>query len=509
MPQGRSRRDADRVHALVATVERARHGCYAHAMHVSHTSMELRTRLRVAIVAASGLLLMATAASAQPTPPAAAPSNVEQEVGDAVAAVLFERGNHLYARRDFANAKKMFIESLVRSAQGPKSLDALAMLRACNERLGIKNAEHGRPGTGATGPLDPYGTDDAKQPKDPAPLDPYGEGPAKPDNPLDPYGDGPKDPGGDKPTLTDKVKPPKRTQPRSRHRDRAKVGAIASYSWGALAGLSIGLAVTGPEGDDGEFSGAGVAGGAIGAAAGVGAMHLLLRKRRFTSGQHALLVSSGSWGAYGMGLFSDIVSGVDDTQPNDVHVGVAVGSVLGTAAGVYLARKFDPDPARVAFINSVGAYGGAAGFMLGFVLNPAETEAFSVNGIFGAGGGLVLGYVLRNKLTFSARRLMRINLGVLAGGAVAWAVLYPGIADDTSSGDEQLVGGISLAGMAVGGYVAWRLTRSMDKRSGASAAAATPGLFSHSAMGGWQLGVPVPRPLGRGAIGIDVAGGTF
>src|SRR5690606_3044036 len=61
----------------------------------------------------------------------------DRAVDEHVAAALYDRGMVLYELGDVANAKTMFIESLERSSEGSRAADALRMLRAANEKLGI------------------------------------------------------------------------------------------------------------------------------------------------------------------------------------------------------------------------------------------------------------------------------------------------------------------------------------------------------------------------------------
>jgi hypothetical protein len=420
-------------------------------------------------------------------PPSGLDDDRQRELDDEVARALYERGKTLHDGGDDLNAKQLFIESLERSARGPSAGDALGMLRIANQRLGIANLDDGNPAVASTDPLDPYGTggpgDDL--------LDPYGGDPA-----LDPYAG-----------RRDEV-------------DEARTARRRITMWSAGFGALLGLAIAGPQNDAGETRGAAFLAALAGGGIGAGAAWYAVRKRRLTLGQGQAVISAGTWGAYTIALFGDAVTGVDTTTSNEGFKATAIGGALGLAGGALYASRVDPSEDEVAVVNSFGLYGTTAGLMVGVAMAPPETEAYSINGFIGAGAGLVLGHYLSKRLDVSRRRMLRVDLGALAGLAATWAVFYPLVADDQSDNDEQAAGLISIAAMAGGGYIGWRLTRGMDAPDKLVVGQDVPvaGLINRRSDGTWSVGSVVPRPMenpalaprsGAFSLGADVLGGRF
>jgi hypothetical protein len=244
----------------------------------------------------------------------------------------------------------------------------------------------------------------------------------------------------------------------------------------------------------------------------------LTRRMELTPGQGQAILSGGTWGTYTIALLGDAFSGVDTSSTNDIFKSMSIGGALGLGAG-YLWSRSKPSEADVSLVNSFGAYATVAGLELGAVMQPPESEAYSINAAIGAGGGLAIGLLAASKWEVSRRRMLRIDLGVLGGAAAAWAVIYPALADDTTNDDEQAAGLISLVTMTAGGYLGWRFTRGMD---GSAAKVPPPpshidddtdfgtttGLLERARSGRWALGIPLPRPMQNRALGPRI-GSTF
>lgn len=494
------------------------------------------------IIALAGILVVAlpTAAVAQPAGADETETGPDPrgDIHEQVAEVLFERAKELYTRGDYGNAKKLFIESLERAPKGPLARDALQWLRNANERLGVADldagvpaavtAPEGGPAEGPIdGPVDPYAdTGDAPpELQDPyadtgdAPVDPYAGTGDEPDL-QDPYaggGEGPIDPyapGGGAAGPGD---------PGDLDADDRRSARRTLMLWGGTYGLLAGLAIAGPENDEGEVSGGAVLGGVLGAGAGLGLAWYAGRKRDFTPGQAQTIGYGGLWGTYILGLFGDVVTGVRDpnipgdegTTPNEIYKSMGIGGALGTGAGILMARKWDPSPADVALTNSLGLMGTSAGLLLGVAMDPPRGEAYSLNGVLGAAAGLGAGLWASQRFEYSPARMLRIDLGAAAGVAGTWLLFYPLIADDTTSGDEQAAGAVSLLAMAGGAYVGWRLTRDMDEAPApgtVDAGAAeeeppVPALVRRRSTGEWALGVPLIAPATNPALtGTDAEG---
>jgi hypothetical protein len=261
----------------------------------------------------------------------------------------------------------------------------------------------------------------------------------------------------------------------------------------------------------------------------------ITRRRDLTPGQGQAIISGGTWGTYTIAMLGDSFSGVDTSSTNDIFKAMAIGGALGLGGG-YLWSRSKPSEADVSLTNSLGAYGSVAGLQLGAIIQPPESEAYTINAAVGAAGGLALGLFASSRVEISRRRMLRIDLGTLAGAAVAWAVVYPALADDTTNDDEQAAGVISLGTMVAGAYLGWRFTRGMDKRSDTPARTSptddpvddtgdpddgdfgtTSGLLRRARSGRWALAAPLPRPMHNPAlgprmgasVGLDLLSGRF
>ena len=410
-----------------------------------------------------------------------------------VAQALLARGVFLLERGDTADARTLFIESLQRSPRGPAAGEALRRLREANRALGL-DPDAGRPSAGE-GVMDPYGDG--------------GDG-AAPEGPLDPYGEGGQGAG-----------------PAEAEGPGSPFGNRAAIAWSAAVGFVNGLAIAGPEsggepGDpDRDVSGGAILAGVIGGAAGAGLGWWLTERRPLSAGEAATVVSAANWGALELGLFGDAVTGTD-SDPNDVWKFVAVGGLLGIGGGAALALRASPSEGDVAFVNSLGLYGAAAGILAGVGMQPPHNEAYSINALVASTAGLTAGFFLQGRVETSRRRTLLMDAGAAAGALVPWVVLYPFISDGDTENDEQVAGWLSVFTLGGGAVAAWYLTRGMDDDEGGSEAAAArhpapPALARREADGAWRLGAPLLRPMALPAIapasgtalGVDILSGRF
>ncbi len=439
--------------------------------------------------------------SSADAPPVDVSAQRKKEIDDAVAKALLERGKVLYADGDHADAKKMFIESLERSPDGPSTNDALAMLHSANERLGLKDLDHGNPigkpvGSGSDEPADPYAKGNGE-----GLADPYASNGVGGEGPVDPYGN-----GGVAPPLSNDVVDP-------------GVARRRVTLWSSAYGLLAGLAIAGPTDDQGTTRGAAIIVGLLGAGAFGGGAWYYLGKHDLTPGQGQALLSGGTWGAYTFALFGDAVTGIGTTSTNEGFKAAAIGGAVGAVGGAVYAAKAEPTEGDVSLINSMGMYGSGAGLLLGVVMQPPKGEAYSINGAVGALAGLGGGMLLARKYDVSRGRMLRIDLGAAAGVAATWALFYPLIADSSTNNDEQAAGVVSIGAMGLGAYLAWRWTRGMDDRDSPLAnQPVASSVVQRTADGHWLLGAPLPRPMenpalapstGAFTLGLDLASGRF
>jgi uncharacterized protein YcfJ len=173
------------------------------------------------------------------------------------------------------------------------------------------------------------------------------------------------------------------------------------------------------------------------------------------------IASGAAWGTAAGGLFADAV-GVGTTKPWHVIVGAGAGGVLGGLAAYGLTRKVEHTKGDVALMDTLAGIGGAGGLTVGMLMQPVESEAYSVNAIIGVGAGLLVGYIAAPQTNTTERRMLRVAGISLAGGALPF-LLYAGIYDKSTDSDERLVGGLATAGLLAGAYIGFRLTRNMDE----------------------------------------------
>jgi hypothetical protein len=432
----------------------------------------------------------------------------DDDVDDQVAQALYRRGVALYRRGATADARTMFIESLERSPKGTVSGEALRMLRAANRRLGIANADAGRPSAQGEGVIDPY-AGGAQPPATEAPLDPYGGATPTPSPPS-------------RPAEVDTGAPPEEPEAEQ----GSVMGRRAVIAWSGAVGLVAGMAVAGPQNDSGDVSDGAIIGGLVGAAGGVGLSYWLTRRVPLSLGQSAAIASAATWGGTWGGLLGDAATGTD-SAPNDVWKYVAAGGLVGLGGGAAYAVMAKPSEEDVALTNSLAIFGAGAGVSIAAGMEVPESEAFALNALFGSTAGIAAGLLLAPRVEISLRRTLLLDAGAAAGAAASWGILYPLIADGTTRNDEQIAGWVATATMTGGVVVTWLLTRGMDERvSGPLAARASrrralpppPALARRDADGSWQLGVPFLRPLvsrdlappaHATALGVDLLSGRF
>jgi hypothetical protein len=425
----------------------------------------------------------ATPPAARPAarPPAPAPDArdpaPEQAIDEAVARALYERARVLHDAGDYASAKMLLLESLSRSADGPVAGDARTLLASCEENLGDLPSQSGDE------TLDPFAVRDIEDT-----LDPFAETPA------DPAVTAPDDPG----TGTTVGR-------------RSAQRTLMLY--GGMYGLTAGMALAGIEAaDDPALA------GLLGAGAGAALGYLAPRYGDISSGQASTIAWTGAWSGLAGGLLVDL-SGIGTSTGTGVMRGVALGGLLGTGAGWFLAKKIDPSPGDAALVNSLGLYGTAASFFIGVGLAPIEVEGYSLNALLGAGVGLAVGFYAAPRLEVSRKRMLLVDLGAGLGAVAPWILIYPAIQESSVTSDEQTAGVLSALGLLAGGYLAWRMTAKLDvDTAAAEPVPALSGLLQHGADGTWALGTPLPRlphntelgPPSRGwGMALDLVTGQF
>jgi hypothetical protein len=255
----------------------------------------------------------------------------------------------------------------------------------------------------------------------------------------------------------------------------ATIGAFAGGDNPAAVGVPAGIAV-------------GI-GGAL-------ASRPLVHKLDWDEAQVRTAGSASLWGGVMGGLFADAVTGAGDGSPSGkgILLGASIGSTLGLAGGVALAREGRLTRGDVALVDTLAGIGAVGGLTMGMLMQPAQPEAYAVNSILGAAGGIIAGYVAAPSTNTTPRRMLRVAGLSAAGGALPF-LLYAGIYDKGTNNDEQVVGLLSSAGLIAGAYLGFRLTRNMDvgldirrDKGGTSGDDAPAAAVSRNSDGSWVFG---------------------
>ncbi|MCW5805315.1 MAG: hypothetical protein KIT31_23295 [Deltaproteobacteria bacterium] len=415
----------------------------------------------------------------QPSTPATPPPS-DAVLAEQVAAALVQRAQELFDAKVLVDAKQLAVEALQKSPKGAAADQARFLIKSINQQLGIKD----------------------DQP------------PAKIEDQVDltPIED---------PTLA-KSKQKVDTAPEvPTARSNRIVAGVHAGAYFGLIGATVGS----------FFSEDNAAGGAIpvGLAAGLAAGVYFPRVFDKLDWNEAQVRTAGSgtvWGGVIGGLFADVANvskpsaGVAGTTGREVLVGSAIGSTLGGLGGSLLATRNNYSVGDLALVDTFAGIGAVGGLTIGMLMQPAETEAYSLNSVFGIAGGVIVGLVAAPQTNTTPRRMLRVAGLSAAGGAVPF-LLYAGIRTNESKADERVVGLLSSAGLVAGAWLGFRLTRGMDEgadvspgKSKKSDADAPPSILSRSSSGRWDVGILTVQPLSpelapQRGMSIPLLGGAF
>lgn len=407
-----------------------------------------------------------------PAPPGNAPvlptPNPDNDpvLAEQVAQSLVHRAQELFDARVYVDAKQLAVEALVKSPRGAAAEHAKYLIKKINDQLGI---------------------DDTVKP-----------------NPTD---------GVDLTPFSDRKPPPKELPPAPEQPRASRLST--SVHAGLYLGL-IGTTIGSFFSDESPARGAVPAGLATGAAGAV-FVPQLIDKLKWNEAQIRTAGSGSVWGGVIGGLFGDIAK-KRNTTSREVLVGASVGATAGGVAGALLARDNHYTPGDIALVDTFAGMGAVGGLTLGMLMQPVESEAYSVNSALGAAGGIVVGLVAAPQTNTTPRRMARVAAAAAIGGAAPF-LLYAGIHDGAKTSDERAVGALSSIGLVAGAYVGFRMTRGMDAgldRSPRKKADedAPPALVGRSSSGSWQLGTPAIAPLSRQlapqpGMAMSLLGGAF
>jgi hypothetical protein len=405
--------------------------------------------------------------SPAPAPPPI-PAPDDPVLAEQVAQSLVHRAQELYDARVYVDAKQLAVEALVKSPKGAAAEHAKYLIKKINDQLGI---------------------DETQKPNPTEQVD------------LTPIGG-----------LT--VTPPKDEVPSAPELPRASrlTTTIHTGLYSGLIGTTIGS----------FFSKETPAGGAVPVGIGLGAVGglygaRLVDKLKWNEGQVRTAGAGSTWGGVIGGLFGDIAK-TDGTRARHVLVGASIGATLGGGAGVLLARDNRYTPGDIALVDTFAGIGTFGGFSLGMLMQPVESEAYSLNGAFGAAGGIVVGLLAAPKTNTTPRRMVRVAGAAALGGAAPF-LLYAAIYDGGSTADERTVGALSSLGLLAGAFVGFRMTSDMDRDADVmprkqSDQDAPASLISRSSSGRWGMSPPAIQPLSRQlapqpGMALSLVGATF
>jgi hypothetical protein len=424
---------------------------------------------------ASGPAAPPPAAPDAPVDPyAAAPSAATQDpmLAERVAASLVARAQELLDTRVFLDAKQLAVESLVQSPRGASSDQARTIIHAVNLELGIPE-DAPKP--------DPAIKDDV----DPAPI---------------------QDPTA--------VAPPIGSPPEGRVSNRRIAASVHGGLYAGLLGATVGSLFS----DDQPAKGAVPVGLAVGLA-GALAMPRLADKLGWDERQIRTVGAASVWGGVIGGLLGDIAD-TQTTSAREVLIASSVGSTLAGLGGYAFSRTSTLTRGDIALVDTLAGIGAVGGLTLGMVMQPAQSEAYSLNSVFGIAGGVVVGVLLAPKLDATPRRMSRVAGLAAAGGAVPF-LLYAAINDPGTNADERITGVLSTGGLVLGALLGFRLTRGMDEgldtldgKHASEPDDAPVALIGRSSAGRWGLGGVGLAPLSRAlapqhGMALQLVGATF
>jgi hypothetical protein len=398
-----------------------------------------------------------------PGPGLPAPAQVHTDdpvLAEQIARSLVHRAQELYDARVFVDAKQLAVEALVRSPQGQAADQARFLIKKINEQLGISEAL-------------------------PPPPPPKPEAAPDPEPDLAPITD-----------PVEKLRGPVDTAPEGPERPSRLTAGVHAGLYFGLLGATVGSFFN----EESPASGAIPAGLAAGLAGGLVGPRVLGRLS-WHDGQVRTLGAASVWGGVIGGFFADSVE-TDGTTGRAVLVGASIGATVGAAGGALLARKDRFTKGDIALVDTLAGIGAAGGLTIGMLMQPVETEAYSVNAMLGTAGGVVIGLIAAPQTNTTQRRMLRVAGLSALGGAIPF-LLYAGINDSSSTADERVTGVLASAGLVAGAWIGFRLTRKLDvdqdvipgKRRDVDVDDAPPSLLSRHSDGRWTPGMVSLQPL--------------
>jgi hypothetical protein len=430
-------------------------------------------------------------ALAQPVAPQD-PYAPDPVMNEQIAEQLVARAQELLDAKIYLDAKQLAVEALVKSPKGTAADRARDIIKVVNQHLNIQE--------------DPPPTPPSQVTPTPPPED-------KVD--LTPIGSMQFDPSRDPPPSTEPFPPSDGSD-----NGRLLAATVHGTLFGGVIGATLGAAISKEHPARAAIP--------IGIVAGLGG-GLLVRKlvgrRSWDEAQIRTVGSLSAWGGVLGGFFGQAVTGAgDDSSPSarGVLLGASIGATAGLVVGGVMAKEHKLTRGDAALVDTLAGIGVVGGLTLGMVMQPAQNEAYAVNSILGGVAGIAVGVVAAPNTNTTPRRMLRIAGLAAAGGALPF-LLYAGIRDSSTDGDERLVGFLSSVGLVGGAYLGFRLTKGMDGGLDVNPHDLPPSddapaaLLRRSSDGTWAAGGLALQPMAsrlatgeRGTrLGVAVFGATF
>ncbi len=442
-----------------------------------------------------------TPAAGAPVPPdPAAPPQAPADpyapdavLNEQIADQLVTRAQELLDAKIYLDAKQLAVEALVKSPKGPAADRARYIIKTVNGHLDIKEDPAPTPPSEVT-PVQPVQVR-ANEDVDTSPID----GSTRP---FDPSRD-----------------PPPQQAPAVEGHDGKTAGLVHGALYGGVLGSAIGALAN----SDHPASAAVPVGIGLGIVGGFGG-RFAADRLGWDEAQIRTTGSLGVWGGVAGGFFAEAATGAGNETPSagGILLGASIGSTAGLVIGGLLAKNHKLTRGDVALVDTLAGIGTAGGLTIGMLMQPAQSEAYSVNALLGAGAGVVIGVIAGPQTNTTPRRMVRVAGLAAAGGALPF-LLYAATYDKSSTADERVTGLLSSAGLVVGAYLGLRFTRNMDvgldvhdgvtpKSSEEDAPLA---LVSRNSNGSWLVGglgiSPLSKQLAtnnRGAT-VTILGASF
>ena len=400
--------------------------------------------------AAPGQAAPASDAPQDPYAAGVSGSSPDPVLAERIAAALVTRAQELFESRVFLDAKQLAVEALVANPKGASAEWARTIIHAVNVELGIP--------------------EDSPKPE-----------PVKPTTPTEDVDTAPIV----DPTLsaTPVAPAPEGGLPSGR-----LAGSVHGALYGGLLGTTIGSFLT----SDAPATGA-IPGGLALGAAGALALPVLVDRLHWTEAEVRTVGASTVWGGVVGGLLADIGK-LHGTTAREVLVGSSIGATVAGVGGYALMRSMKLTRGDVALVDTFAGMGAIGGLTVGMLMQPVESEAYSLNSVLGITGGVIVGLVAAPQINTTPRRMLRVA-GMAALGGAAPFLLYAAIHSSTSTVDERVTGLLSSGGLVVGAWLGFRFTRGMDEgldtldgKRHAAVEDAPIALVGRSSDGRWGLG---------------------